>query len=518
MYQVMLADDEPLILDTLKSIVDWKAKGFEIVGSYLDGSELLEALEYNHVDLIVTDIKMSQVTGLEVAKYIHEKLPYCKVLIISGYLEFQLAVEAMQYGVTAYITKPIDLKRFDEELTKVKKQLQEQEQDQLIQQQMRTHLEQTLALMKEKLFTDLAFGRIHEKQELLHQLKTLYPNCTFERASCCLCEFHIHSYQQFMDDVWQEGEDQLENCIQAVFRKAEPALLIHTLYQKHGIIGLLVIIQDGGETASIHQVKSILEETFNTSISLIIKQDSPSLDSWLASDIKAAALPLSAPENEVLLHEYKRQILTNLCEGNINTAQDIVRRLCAALDDNEPFSVRNTIANLLDDMIIVLEKTNSKMAEELRTVVNHQRLLAMESIQAKDYIIRIFDRMKSIGIPKINSHPESFVEQAKKYVKDHISEDISREDVAEALFICTTYLSRLFKQETGETFNQYMIRMKINRAIELLKNPRYKVYEVCSLLGYKTPRYFSNVFRSHTGMNPSEYRRSVLHLEVADDE
>lgn len=109
MYQVMLADDEPLILDTLKSIVDWQAKGFEIVGSYLDGSELLEALEYNHVDLIVTDIKMSQVTGLEVAKYIHEKLPYCKVLVISGYLEFQLAVEAMQYGVTAYIAKPIDL-------------------------------------------------------------------------------------------------------------------------------------------------------------------------------------------------------------------------------------------------------------------------------------------------------------------------------------------------------------------------------------------------------------------------
>ena len=69
----------------------------------------MEALEYNHVDLIATDIKMSQVTGLEVAKYIHEKLPYCKVLIISGYLEFQLAVEAMQYGVTAHIAKPIDL-------------------------------------------------------------------------------------------------------------------------------------------------------------------------------------------------------------------------------------------------------------------------------------------------------------------------------------------------------------------------------------------------------------------------
>lgn len=110
------------------------------------------------------------------------------------------------------------------------------------------------------------------------------------------------------------------------------------------------------------------------------------------------------------------------------------------------------------------------------------------------------------------------IEKAKAYIQENIYQDISQEEIANQLFICTAYLSRLFKKETGETFTQYVTRAKIEKSIDLLKDPKYKTYQVGELLGYKTPRYFSRLFRAQTGLNPSEYRKTILNQEGDFDE
>lgn len=519
MYQVMIADDEELILQTLSQMIQWNALGFELAGCYRDGSELLEALEYNPVDLIVTDIKMSQVSGLEVAKYIHEKAPYCKVLLISGYLEFQLAVEAMAYGVAAYLPKPLDLAKLREELEKVRHQLDEQRRDHRIREEMSRHLAQTRAMMKEKLFSDLAFARIRQPQQLLRQLKTLYPQENFDGALCFLCECTIDGYGQYLAEYWMNDPEQLENSIQTFFQQASNGLLIHCVYLTQGVLGLYCMALRGEEAPPLASIQEQMRNAFHMQTTVTLKQNPVPLQALFSNEFSPASLRLARPGNDLLLQECKQQILANLCEGNLNAAQDMLYSLCAELNGEPPSSVRQVISSLLMDMTIVLERTNPGLAGELRSLTQDQTIFHLEDVsQMRNYLLRLFDRLKTVGMPKLNSHPESFVEQAQKYVCDHIMEDISREDVAESLYICATYLSRLFRQQTGETFNQYLIRMKVAKAIELLKNPRYKVYEVCNMLGYKTPRHFSNLFRSHMGVNPSEYRRSVLHLEVAGDE
>ena len=112
----------------------------------------------------------------------------------------------------------------------------------------------------------------------------------------------------------------------------------------------------------------------------------------------------------------------------------------------------------------------------------------------------------------------SIVTKAKQYIQDNITKDISQEETANHLYICSSYLSRTFKKQTGENFTQYVVRAKINKAIELLRDPKYKTYQVGEYLGYKTPSYFGKVFKAQTGLNPGDYRSRVLNIGGETDE
>ena len=132
--------------------------------------------------------------------------------------------------------------------------------------------------------------------------------------------------------------------------------------------------------------------------------------------------------------------------------------------------------------------------------------------EVKNWSDRIFDRIK-MADDLVNAHGGiTLIEKARDYIRENIYKDISQEETANYLYICPSYLSRIFRKQTGEGFLQYVTRMKMEKAIELLKDPRYKTYQVGEMLGYKTPRYFARLFRTHTGMNPSEYRRNILQL------
>lgn len=109
MYKLVIADDEKIIRMGLKNVVDWESLGFEVTGLFTDGQEIVEYLDYMLPDVILTDIKMSHVSGLDVAKYVYEHEIPCKVVLISGYQEFDLAVKGLKYGVKDYLLKPTDV-------------------------------------------------------------------------------------------------------------------------------------------------------------------------------------------------------------------------------------------------------------------------------------------------------------------------------------------------------------------------------------------------------------------------
>ena len=149
------------------------------------------------------------------------------------------------------------------------------------------------------------------------------------------------------------------------------------------------------------------------------------------------------------------------------------------------------------------------LAKSLESLFSYLDILAMTKPQEIwEWSNRIFDRIKMEN----DNMGNSMISRAQNYIKENIYKDISQEEVANYLYICPSYLSRIFKKQTGETFLQYVTNVKMERAIELLRDPQYKSYQVGEMLGYKTPKYFARLFRAYTGLNPGEFRGKMLHL------
>ena len=125
MYRLIIADDEKRIRQGLKNIVDWESLGFEVTELFSDGQDVIEYLDYMIPDVILTDIKMNHVSGLDVAKYVFEHHLPCRVVLVSGYQEFELAVQGLKYGAEDYLLKPTEVDKLEETFWKIKRELDE---------------------------------------------------------------------------------------------------------------------------------------------------------------------------------------------------------------------------------------------------------------------------------------------------------------------------------------------------------------------------------------------------------
>ena len=350
MYRVIIADDKPFIREGLLKRNDWNAWGYEVAGVFEDGSDVLKLLEKEKADVLLTDICMFEVSGLEVARVISEKYPWMKVVLLSGYREFEYAQQALRCGVYDYLLKPIDYARLKEIFIKLKKEFDEA-----------VHEEQVLR----------SFGE-EEYGQLLELLK-MVP-----------------------DSMLGEGEDTW-----LAYARLKP--FIHNAPLKVREIA----------------VKRLLE--------------------CLQDELSG--------KDERLAEEFTSRM------RNI----DISREQEAA-----------------EQISLLLQKLNDRLTQE------------------------------GLAATGKAGHDEEML-KACRYISNHLSEDISYKDVADFVHLSPRHFLRRFSAETGESFTEYMIRMRICNAMKLLEDEAIPTGDICRLVGYKDEKYFQNLFKKRVGCTLGEY-------------
>ncbi|ACL76781.1 two component transcriptional regulator, AraC family [Ruminiclostridium cellulolyticum H10] len=490
MLKVLIIDDEPAVRAGLKAIIDWDSLGYEIIGEAADGHEGLRLLIELNPDLCITDIKMPGLYGTEMLEKAREGGFGGKVIILTGYSDFEYARSAIKSGVSSFQLKPIEEDDLLEAIIKVRKTI-------LSEKEKLESIRSSMNLIYEKQLTDFICGKLPASSVNLEQLKLcdgiyrvavikaiqsdgkipeLFAN---EQEMHCIC----------IDDlwvvlIWGSGITRFSVIMPDIFRKMP---------------GLFASVGRQCSTADeIHlsytDAKKIQQQSFyyQQSDSLVLWDD---IQEDFSSGVSLNSIDIK--EYIEVFYNYIEIGQEELLQKKIHCFESEYRRL-----NLHPDRFAGVLSNIFIRVRDILSQNyhNLIIPDDARII--HDIYTKQSLHEITDYILSEFlSFMKQIG----NNSRDNIVKRLCIYIEANYAKDLKLESLAKIFCYNSSYLGRIFRSGTGESFNSYLDHVRIRKAKEMLAEGKYKVYEISYMVGYKNIDYFYRKFKYYVGRKPRDY-------------
>jgi two-component system response regulator YesN len=535
MFQLLVAEDEEMIRNKILNNIDWKEHGFSRVFSASDGFEALEIARNNHIDIVITDIQMPGMSGIELIRELKRLHGRIRTIIITAYAEFEYAKESIKLSVDDFILKPFqsrDLlaiaRRIVEEIVRERSELKEVE-------SLRKQLRENRDALREKLFHDLIgntfIGNVGSDLEYLGlaQLK----DCDYFIA--------VVNINNFMDLIQGNDEEQKYICNLTLYSWAVRFL---TAYETQGwnivnykIDQIVIIFHKDPEC-----VISILEELidrgakdlgYSLSVGIGNKYRNPT-DMCISYREACSAAMLSCIYGKGMVYFfndinlgntfYSKQlhILSNtgLYENiKIGALEEIKKDVVEIISQIKSAKLELEAVNTIVSSIILLSsKTVNELGYNIFDIMGESfsmdfRLNEINDlVQLEEWLFGFFFKVNEYIGQKRSNRNESLVAGIKDHIDANYHSNITLTGISKAFGISTGYLSSLFAEYTGFNFIDYLSNLRIQKAKSLLKNSDLRIYEIAEAVGYRDAYYFSAAFKKIVGINPSDYREKLILL------
>jgi two-component system response regulator YesN len=515
MYKVLLVDDERIIREGIRDAINWGEHGLFCVGAVSNGIDAYEMITKDPPDIVITDIKMPILSGLELIEMVKKKYPEIKFVVLSGYSEFELANKAMRYGVKHYLLKPINEQKLIEVLEEIKDEIvQVKEKEDFIKRNSEK-LKKVMPLVKEQFIRDFITNKNYTNEEFDYYKKLL----NIDEEEVRMLMLHLEGSFGFEEMI------SLRNISIDIFGEEN--------------VSFNLIFRD----QVIFLIRDIDENKMMDLINLIKKNFS----SYYGMEFTTAYSNSYSFDNAPLMYKEVQECLEHkfyLGEGSIITKKDIEFRSDLRQDnitfDFEKIAMAVKGGNI-HNVNIEIDKVFSKLSdirceiniartyctELLMTIIRHCESDRMNSyikkaikIQEVIELDQINEFIKGIAYEITNSNFAGIKTRHSKLVQniiEHVEGNIGNEDLSlkwianELMFTNVGYLSRLFNKEMSENFPHYVMRLRMEKAQQLIQVSEVeKIYEVAEIVGWgSNPQYFSQLFKKYTGYSPKEYKRMV---------
>jgi two-component system response regulator YesN len=523
MLKVLVADDEERVCRLIKMIVDWDSLNMEVIGTAANGLEALELVESLRPDILITDIRMPGCDGLELIEKAKAISPNLQIALISGYAQFEYAQSAINIGVGGYILKPIKKEIITATLAKLGNTCRERAELALASERLLQDSHKNSELLRDRLLEDLLSIRLRKpSRELLER------NYGFSAGSELIQVFIIKidcAYERFHDPstgfVKRKTEDIFESTVAALCEANVFQLYLSSWY---GIINF--------KKENQAQIRRALRECLNQleahhfggmEFTLAIGKavDCPEMLPDSMQDAQIAVAERLTEGTGRLLESSKTEQqhdLKKLTEKYIKTMERVADMLSKEEADSAVSEIADEIQNagLRGHEIFNLVMSAGKKfvlqlsLDEDAAVINEfeeQCELCGSAGKLLDYLRGFLFEQISNARNRLESMAIRPIRIARQFVMQHFDEPITLEDVCDAAGFSISYFSKLFKKETGEGFSKYLVRVRIDRAKELLRDTNTPVAEVCELVGYSDIKHFTGTFKKMTNLNPGQYRK-----------
>ncbi len=531
MYRFLIIDDEPVVREGISQTIDWHAHGFELVGACGDGREGMEAVEREKPDVVLTDICMPFVDGLELAGAIAEEHPQTRTILLTGYDEFEYAQEAVKLKVRDFLLKPITPRELRDLLTTLREELDAEQQRRRQQEHVQEQIRESLPLLRERFLNRLVRSEIapEEIERRLTLLDLELPGPSYVALVC--------------DPDGAEGADAASDFeglgLQRIIREMSadyPGAIAFSTAKEESVA---LLSGENGEAvrrnalsfaeAVAERAQTELDDTVSVGIGEPVTELELIRDSYRDAHLALEQRLVLGPNHVITVDQIRglgshglgfhfrdarARFAHGLKTGSSTDARGALQEIFAACgqagESRDSCSI--IFHRLLADTLEALDSlgvTYQEIADE--TPNPFERLEALKTLEEMErWFIRLEESTRSAMTRRRRAHSERKAVAAEEYIRDNYHRrDLSLRELCSTLSISKSYFSPIFKSHTGMTFVEYLTQLRMERAKELLATEDLMGYEIAEEVGFKNAHYFSLTFKKQTGLSPTEYREHV---------
>lgn len=531
MIRLMVVDDEPMIREGIVNTVDWESLGIRVIATAGNGRDAMAKALAERPDIVITDIRMPIVDGIHFAREVKKKLPKVKIVFLTGYSEFEYAREAVRLGIEDYVLKPVNT----EDLTALMKRLAEEVKKEnasvVSQTQSTVLLKENLPIMRNRCVKRFLHGELSESA-FLNQAASLFMNLSgpgYQIIIFCIDYF----YQLIANGEREAGllKYAMLNIVEETLSACGPVVVCD-----EGEARLMVILNTGEDTKKLarccKEIQFCMRKFYGIPVSVGIGKKAEGLEELKRSyrwAVEALEARIRQGSSQIIVKDqgceepggHARLFLTPQEEQEIGDAvklldesrlydilemvfqkyvmkQDLGRRgteqfcmylVLIAMRWLEHFSVSPEEA-LGKNYFYYNEISKYETAEDLEMWMKDIYSAALEAV----------DRQK-------NHKYKGIVAGGMAYAMEHFAESLQVGEVAGAVYVTPNYFSRVFKEETGENFTDWLNKYRIEQAKKRMDaEPEAKVYAIAEETGFSDYKYFAFIFKKYTGYTPTSYR------------
>lgn len=534
MYKLLIVDDEPLVQAGIKSMVKWSELDIEIIGTAGNGQVAYEMIQSQDPDIVITDIKMPVMSGLELVGKCNDdgrKLP--AFIILTSYEDFNYVKTAIKYQVVDYLVK---IELTSEALTEtVKKAIERVDEQKDVKATGDSSID-SLYLIREQFYTRLLFNLFETENQALSQAKNMGIDFSDNDYIVGYIEIIGNKLTNMPDD---KQMSLYTSCLQIASEIAGKYAKCHvaSLDMKHFAIIFSIEDKSDNDKAyrmvienAIEQISTMLFNYYSVTIHASVGQKVTSLMQISSSyqDAKQIAVMLDEKQPVIFAEDIKEN-LSQKNVFNISLFKEDIRKAYAEFDDKALYDIFTSIIDIFEGKdgyyvqaldaagnVLYLSLSLLNNGEELVSEIFKDNSNGYRSLYETSSVAQIMDWLKTLRdglcesmITHYKDYKNHIVVNVKRYISQHIQEKLTLNKVSEVFNISPSYLSVVFSKYNDVGFNDYISQCKIEEAKRLMKTGEYKVYEISDMLGYENAFYFSRVFKKVTGVAPRDYQNQV---------
>jgi two-component system, response regulator YesN len=531
--KVLIADDDMVLRQGLSIYIEENIPFCKVVGNVSNGKEALDFIKEKNIDVVITDIKMPVIDGVQLINEIKNNGTGIKAVVLSGYDDYKYVRETLRHGAVDYLLKPVDVEALKELLKKIKKEKEHEKELNRQYDLLQGRATEGMEIMKEKFLNVL----IKEGSIINDSLIKEY-GINIEHGYYLIACLGIDRYCKMFSNN-HEGNNNIRLMLLKKQIESFDCDKISTISETDNILVVLFIARNKSKifisdiVKELDELRRLTDENNNYTISIGISNSYTDLNSSSAAYMQAkesyeskffnnmnktvtydsSKFDYNTKINHKELDIHNKYLIDLMETGNAVKVRKCIRDIMDLLEKSNlnPVHFREAlynsalkVVNSLNDFKDLLDEEYIKWEEAVNMIMEYDALDDLE-----DYVTELFFKSAEKIKDMISERSKRLIEVAKQYIREHYNEDINLKSVAEYVYLNPNYFSELFKNDTSKNFIDFLIETRIDASKKLLAKNEIKIYEVGRMVGYDEPVSFNRAFKKVVGISPSQYKQII---------